>query len=193
MFDGMAERDVVSWTALMSGYSGAGRPRLRLAVSLFHDMCHRGVPPNAFTFSTAVSARARLADAGLGRKVHARAEVERYASDTVVATVLIDMYGKAGNVKSARAVFDGMAALARNAVSRGSMLSVYAQNVLGCEAIQFFAEFRTESNFMAPNYFMLSSVVNACAGIGRLGVGKSARNSPLVWAWMQWLGCCGFV
>lgn len=177
LFDGMPERDVISWTALMSGYSSTGRPRL--AVSLLRDMSHSGVPPNAFTFSTAVSACARLADAGLGRKVHARAEVEGYASDAVVATALVDMYGKAGDVEDARAVFDGMAAPARNAVSWGSMLSVYAQNALGREAIQLFAEFRTKSNFMAPNHFMLSSVVNACAGVGRLGVGKSVHGTVL--------------
>ncbi|KAI4969383.1 hypothetical protein ZWY2020_000297 [Hordeum vulgare] len=177
LFDGMPERDVISWTALMSGYSSTGR--LRLAVSLLRDMSHSGVPPNAFTFSTAVSACARLADSGLGREVHARAEVEGYASDAVVATALIDMYGKAGDVEAARAVFDGMAAPVRNAVSWGSMLSVYAQNALGREAIQLFSEFRTKSNFMAPNHFMLSSVVNACAGVGRLGVGKSVHGTVL--------------
>ncbi|CAM0950107.1 unnamed protein product [Alopecurus aequalis] len=177
LFDGMPDRDVVSWTALMSGYSSAGRPRV--AVSLLCAMSHSGVPPNAFTFSTAVSACARLADAGLGRKVHARAEVEGYASDAVVATALIDMYGKAGSVEDARAVFDGMASPARNVVSWGSMLSVYAQNALGREAIQLFAEFRTKGNVMAPNHFMLSSVVNACAGIGRLGAGKSLHGTVL--------------
>uniref|UniRef100_M8CE99 DYW domain-containing protein n=1 Tax=Aegilops tauschii TaxID=37682 RepID=M8CE99_AEGTA len=158
LFDGMPERDVISWTALMSGYSSSGRPCL--AVSLLRDMSHSGVPPNAFTFSTAASACARLADVRLGRKVHARAEVEGYASDAVVATALVDMYGKAGDVEGARAVFDGMAAPARNAVSWGSMLSVYAQNALGREAIQLFAEFRTK-------------------GVGRLGVGKSVHGTVL--------------
>ncbi|XP_051185737.1 pentatricopeptide repeat-containing protein At4g15720 [Lolium perenne] len=177
LFDRMPVRNVVSWTALMSGYSSAGRPRV--AVSLLRAMSHSGVPPNAFTFSTAASACAHLADAGLGRQVHARAEVEGYASDAVVATALIDMYGKAGSVECARAVFDGMADPERNVVSWGSMLSVYAQNALGREAIQLFAEFRTKSTVMAPNHFMLSSVVNACAGVGRLGVGKSLHGTVL--------------
>uniref|UniRef100_A0ACD5YJA8 Uncharacterized protein n=1 Tax=Avena sativa TaxID=4498 RepID=A0ACD5YJA8_AVESA len=177
LFDEMRDRDVVSWTALMSGYSSAGRPRV--AVSLLRSMSHSGVPPNAYTFSTAASACARLADAELGRQVHARAEVVGYASDAVVATALVNMYGKAGSIEGARAVFDGMSDPVRNVVSWGSMLSVYAQNALGREAIQLFAEFRTKRNVMAPNHFMLSSVVNACAGVGRLGVGKSLHGAVL--------------
>lgn len=161
----------------MSGYSGAGRPRAALSLLRAMSRTRGGVPPNAFTFSTAVSACARLADAGLGRQVHARAEVEGYARDEFVATALVDMYGKAGCAEGARAVFDDMADPARNAVSWGSMLSVYAQNALGHEAVQLFAEFRTRSDGMSPNHFMLSSVVNACAGVGRLGVGKCVHGT----------------
>ncbi|XBI04649.1 hypothetical protein VPH35_132905 [Triticum aestivum] len=116
LFDRM---DVVSWMALVSGYSSTGQPCL--AVSLPRDMSHSGVPPNAFNFSTAISRCACLADAGLGWKVHARAEVEDYASDAI-ATALIDMYGKTGDVEGARALFDGMAAPAKNMVSWGSVL-----------------------------------------------------------------------
>lgn len=177
LFDGMRDRNVVSWTALMSGYASAGRPRA--AVALLRAMARSGVPPNAFTFSTAASSCARLADAGLGRQVHARAEVAGYACDSVVATVLVDMYGKAGRVGDARAVFDAMPVTARNAVSWASMLSVYAQNALGHDAIQLFAELRTNGEDMAPNHFMLSSVVNACAGVGRLGIGKCIHGMVL--------------
>ncbi|XP_062203316.1 pentatricopeptide repeat-containing protein At4g15720 [Phragmites australis] len=177
LFDGMRERDVVSWTTLMSGYAGVGRPREALA--LLRGMSLDGVLPNAVTFSTAASSCARLADAGLGRQVHARAEVAGCARDAVVATALVDMYGKAGGVEDARAVFDGMAAPARNVVSWGAMLSVYAQNALGNEAIQLFAELRTKGNGVAPNHFMLSSVISACAGVARLGIGKCLHGAVL--------------
>ncbi|KAL6642306.1 hypothetical protein ACP70R_020487 [Stipagrostis hirtigluma subsp. patula] len=177
LFDGMRDRDVVSWTTLMSGYAGAGRPRD--AVALLHEMTLDGVPPNAVTFSTAASACARLADAGLGRQVHARAEVAGCARDAFVATALVDMYGKAGGVEDARAVFDGMAAASRNAVSWGAMLAVYAQNALGNEAIQLFAELRTSGSGVAPNHFILSSVINACAGVARLGIGRCIHGAAL--------------
>ncbi|GJN13718.1 hypothetical protein PR202_gb00454 [Eleusine coracana subsp. coracana] len=159
LFDGMRVRDVVSWTTLMSGYAAAGRPRDALA--LLRGMASSGVLPNAVTLSTATSACARLADAALGGQVHARAEVAGCARDAVVATAHVDMYGKAGSVEDARTVFDGMPAPARNAVSWGAMLSAYAQNALGNEAIHL---------------FMLSSVLSACAGVARLGIGKCIHD-----------------
>ncbi|KAL5225492.1 hypothetical protein ABZP36_012131 [Zizania latifolia] len=177
VFDGMLDRNVVSWTALMSGYASSGQPSA--AFALLRTMARSGVPPNAFTFSTAASACALLANAGLGRQVHARAEVSGDARDNFVATALVGMYGKSCRVGDARAVFDAMPATARSAVSWGSMLSVYAQNALGHDAIQLFTEFRTNGQDMAPNHFMLSSVVNACAGVGRLGIGKCVHGMVL--------------
>ncbi|RLM98256.1 pentatricopeptide repeat-containing protein [Panicum miliaceum] len=125
LFDGMRDRDVVSWTTLMSGYTASGRSRE--AVSVLRAMEFSGVQPNVVTLSTAASACARLADAGLGRQVHARAEVAGCARDTIVSTALVDMYGKAGRVDDSRAVFDGMAAPAMNAVSWGAMLEYIAR------------------------------------------------------------------
>ena len=77
------------------------------------------------------------------------------------------MYGKAGRVDDSRAVFDGMAAPGRNAVSWGAMLAVYSQNALGNEAIRLFAELRTSGCGLTPNHFMLSSVLSACASVVR--------------------------
>ncbi|OEL31975.1 Pentatricopeptide repeat-containing protein [Dichanthelium oligosanthes] len=177
LFDRMPDRDVVSWTTLMSGYAASGRPRE--AVALLRAIDFSGVQPNVVTFSTAVSACAHLADAGLGRQVHSRAKVAGCACDTVVATALVDMYGKAGRIEDARAVFDGMAAPARNDVSWGAMLAVYAQNALGNEAIELFAELRTNGSGVTPNHFMLSSVVSACASVVRLSIGKCVHGTVL--------------
>ncbi|CAN6344493.1 unnamed protein product [Urochloa humidicola] len=177
LFDGMRHRDVISWTTLMSGYAASGRPRE--AIALLRSMQFSGVQPNVVTLSTAASACARLADEGLGRQVHARAEVAGCARDAVVATTLVDMYGKAGRVEDSRAVFDGVAAPARNAVSWGAMLAVYAQNALGNEAIQLFTELRTNGSGLVPNHFMLSSVVSACAGVARLSIGKCVHGAVL--------------
>lgn len=177
LFDGMRDRDVVSWTTLMSGYAAAALPRD--AMYLLRAMGSSGVRPNAVTFSTAAFACARLADAGLGRQVHAQAEVAGCARDAVVATALLDMYGKAGGVEDAHAVFDAMAAQVRNAVSWGAMLAAYAQNALGDEAIRLFADLRTRGGGVAPNHFMLATVVSACAGMARLGIGRCVHGAVL--------------
>lgn len=101
------------------------------------------------------------------------------ARDTIVSTALVDMYGKAGRVDDLRAVFDGMAAPARNAVSWGAMLAVYSLNALGNEAIQLFAELTTSGCGLTPNHFMLSSVLSACASVVRLSIGKFVHGAVL--------------
>ncbi|WOL15740.1 hypothetical protein Cni_G24521 [Canna indica] len=175
LFDEMPERNVVSWTSLMAGYVRIARPEG--AIFLFLDMNKSDVLPNAFTYSTAVNACSHLADLAFGRAIHARSETCGIRSDLVVSSALVNMYSKSNKVDDARRIFDRMTE--RNAVSWGSMISAYAQNARGHEALALFGEFLRSSSSMhlLPNHFMFSSVVNACATVGRLGLGRSAHAS----------------
>ncbi|GAB4843586.1 hypothetical protein Ancab_013551 [Ancistrocladus abbreviatus] len=177
LFDEMSEPNVVSWTSLMAGYIDAGRPKM--ALCLFTRMPKCTVLPNAFTFSTIVNACSVLADAKTGEKVHAHVELYGYQANLVVCCSLIDMYGKSNNLDSARQVFDSM--VERNVISWTSMISGYAQNGQGYKALELFKEFNEIlsshehiwSNHI--NHYMLASVVNACASLGRLLYGKATH------------------
>ncbi|CAL9136191.1 unnamed protein product [Musa acuminata var. zebrina] len=175
LFDEMTVPDVVSWTSLMAGYVHVARPDD--ALSLFHYMLNCEAQPNPFTYATAINACSRLADLALGRTIHARMETCGVRSDVVVSSALLDMYGKSNEVDDARKIFDDM--IERNVVSWGSMISAYAQNARGHEALALFGEFLRASSSMSlvPNHFMFSSVVNACASVGRLGLGRSSHAS----------------
>ncbi|XP_010931611.1 pentatricopeptide repeat-containing protein At4g15720 [Elaeis guineensis] len=201
VLDEMPEPNVVSWTSLMTGYVNAGQPDR--AVSLFHLMHDHQVLPNSFTLTTVIDACSRLADLKLGRQVHARVETFGLQPDLVVSTALINMYGKSNSITDARKVFNGM--IDKNVISWGSMISAYTQNACGYEAIALFAEFLQEglSLNLAPNHFMFSSVINACASLGRLGMGRSTHaavirhcydgNDVIAGALIDMYGKCGCI
>ncbi|KAL6958305.1 hypothetical protein U1Q18_043301 [Sarracenia purpurea var. burkii] len=54
VFDDMPTRDMVTWTALITGYSQNGRPHD--ALILFPQMLRLGLQPNQFTFSSLLKA-----------------------------------------------------------------------------------------------------------------------------------------
>ncbi|KAK8945239.1 Pentatricopeptide repeat-containing protein [Platanthera zijinensis] len=133
-----------------------------------------GVEPNSFTISTAINACSELVQVRIGMELHARIESLGMQSDVVASTALVNMYGKANNVDAARKVFDGMAE--RNLYTWGTMICVYAQNACCNEALCLFKKF---SMMMRPNHFILSSIVNACAGLGSFGPGRSAHAAVI--------------
>ncbi|XP_058083653.1 pentatricopeptide repeat-containing protein At4g15720 [Magnolia sinica] len=172
LFDEMPQRNVVSWTALMAGYIDVGQPDE--ALCLFNNMPRNKIRPNAFTLATAVNSCSVLSDLKTGRKIHAHAEIAGFRSNLVVSTALIDMYGKSNDVDNARRVFDEM--VDKNVVSWTSMISAYAQNAHGHDALELFGEFLREGPAAtAPNHFTYASVLNACASLGTLAVGKATH------------------
>ncbi|XP_059632712.1 pentatricopeptide repeat-containing protein At4g15720 [Cornus florida] len=174
LFDEMSEPNVVSWTSLIAGYINTGQPKM--ALWIFGNMSSSTVMPNAFTFATIVNACSILADLSTGRKVHAQVEIFGFQSNLVVGSSLVDMYGKSNDVDEARLVFDLMGY--RNVVSWTSMITAYAQNAQGHNALQLFREFN-QLTLDHPNHFMLASVINACASLGRLVSGKVTHGAVI--------------
>nr|XP_043630184.1 pentatricopeptide repeat-containing protein At5g16860 [Erigeron canadensis] len=139
-FDSVApiNRNVVTWTAMIGGYSQHGDAND--ALKLFSDMFKQNKPtmPNAFTISCALMACARLAALRPGKQIHAHVLRNRYAKSDVlfVENCLIDMYVKSGDVDVARVVFNNMKQT--NAVSWTSLLTGYGMHGRGSEAIDLF-------------------------------------------------------
>nr|CAD1825163.1 unnamed protein product [Ananas comosus var. bracteatus] len=69
ILESMPARDVISWTAMISGYSSLGYGSE--ALKLLNDMLWDNVKPNMFTYSSALKACARLENANYGKWIHA--------------------------------------------------------------------------------------------------------------------------
>ncbi|XP_057427252.1 putative pentatricopeptide repeat-containing protein At3g11460, mitochondrial [Lotus japonicus] len=107
VFDGMVDKSVVSWTAIIGGYGIHGEGEI--AVELFDEMVRSGVRPDRTVFVTVLSAcsHAGLTDKGLHyfdemeRKYGLQPGPEHYSC-------LVDLLGRAGRLKEAMDLIKSM-------------------------------------------------------------------------------------
>eukprot|EP01018_Ginkgo_biloba_P000442 Gb_36920 [translate_table: standard] len=121
VFDQMPKRDVFSWTVMVGAYARHGFSKQ--ALTLFYQMPRAGIQPNHFTFASVLPACSNLA---VLKDIHEEIVRSGFESDVFVASALVDMYAKCGNIEKARQVFDGMPQ--RDVVSWNAMIAAYAQN-----------------------------------------------------------------
>ncbi|XP_024530956.1 pentatricopeptide repeat-containing protein At5g27110-like isoform X1 [Selaginella moellendorffii] len=157
VFAKMPRRTVVSWNALMLGFSDNGQPEQALS-SLSQMDC----PPDSLSFVAAFKASGSLAVKEDGRKVdgkliktaalqkgqelHSQAVELGRASDILVANTLLDMYMKCGSVTDALKVFEGISP--RTLVSWAVLILGYAENNEGELALEFYERLKLEQGFL---------------------------------------------
>ncbi|KAL2329932.1 hypothetical protein Fmac_017513 [Flemingia macrophylla] len=134
VFDEMPQRDVVSWTTMLSGYSQARRPRE--ALELFREMRHAGVWPDEVTMVSIVSACSGLGDVETGRMVHQFVEENGFGWMVALCNALVDMYGKCGCLEEAWRVFHQMKR--RSLITWNTMLTVCANHGNADDAFRLF-------------------------------------------------------
>ncbi|KAF3650319.1 hypothetical protein FXO38_17217 [Capsicum annuum] len=102
----MPQRNVVSWTALISGYSQEGH--VSQVIHLFLQMLTSGTAPNEFTFATVLASCTSAIGFHFGRQIHCLLVKSPFESHVYVGSSLLDMYAKAGKIHQARHVFDNL-------------------------------------------------------------------------------------
>ncbi|OMO85746.1 hypothetical protein CCACVL1_10022 [Corchorus capsularis] len=157
----MPLRDVVSWTAMISGCASLGHEME--ALNYLKEMMKEGVEPNSFTYSSALKACAKLEAVSQGKLIHSFANKTPASSNVFVGSSLIHMYAKCGLVSEAFRVFDSMPE--RNLVSWKAMIMGYARNGLCQEALQLM--YRMEAEGFEVDDYILATVLTACGDIER--------------------------
>ncbi|KAI3465389.1 hypothetical protein Pfo_022052 [Paulownia fortunei] len=170
VFDDIPAKNVVSWTAMMSGYIGAGR--FREAVDLFRKSLEMGLRPDSYTLVRALSACSQLGDLGAGSWIHKYVVDIGMGRNVFVNTALVDMYAKCGSMEKARAIFDEMPE--RDIVTWGAIIQGYAANGLPKEALEFFH--RMQKQNLRPDCYVMVGVLSACARLGALELGEWASS-----------------
>ncbi|KAF8103931.1 hypothetical protein N665_0182s0038 [Sinapis alba] len=122
LFDRMPERDVVSWTAMISGYSRCGYHRS--ALLLFKQMRVEPVRANDFTYGSVLKSCKDLGCLKEGMQIHGCVEKGRFAGNLVVRSALLSLYAKCGKMEDARLLFESMKRV-RDLVSWNIMIDGY--------------------------------------------------------------------
>ncbi|XP_073063171.1 pentatricopeptide repeat-containing protein At2g27610-like [Primulina eburnea] len=163
VFDDIRDRNVVTWTSLLTGYAQKGM--IYKIMEVFGLMNLEGIEPNPCTFATIFGA---LADEGVvecGAQMHALVFKHGFDTSRVVENSLVNLYNKCGLFREAKHVFDGMEY--RDAVSWNVMISALFVNGFELESLQMLYRMRLACvNFTESTF---ATAIKLCASLKELG------------------------
>ncbi|ESQ51207.1 hypothetical protein EUTSA_v10017649mg [Eutrema salsugineum] len=171
VFDEMKEKNVVTWTTLISGY--ARNSSNEEVLTLFIRMQEEGTQPNSFTFAAALGVLAEEGADGRGAQAHTVVVKNGLDKTIPVSNALINLYLKCGNVRKARILFDRTEV--KSVVTWNSMISGYAANGLDLEALGMFHSMRLNHVRLSESSF--ASVIKLCANLKELKFTEQLHSS----------------
>ncbi|KAJ3694614.1 hypothetical protein LUZ60_010094 [Juncus effusus] len=167
VFEKMPERNVMTWTALISGLVQNGKDLE--AFELFLSMILDGnVKPNHFTYSTILKSCANLSNWNVGKKIHAQIVKLGFTSINFVGNSLVSMYSNCGLMDEARIAFDQL--YNKNMVSYNTLIDGYLKNSDSKEAFEISR--KIEKMEMGINAFTFASLLSGAARVGLLTKGQ---------------------
>lgn len=169
LFRRMNRRNIVTWNSIITGFVQGGSPKE--ALEFFYEMQVSGddmVSPDKMTIASVLSACASLGAVDQGTWVHDYLNRNEMECDMVIATALVDMYGKCGSLSRALDVFRSMKN--KDVLAWTAMLSAFAINGNGREAFELFLDM--EMAGVRPNAVTFTALLSACAHSGLTELGR---------------------
>ncbi|KAH7404202.1 hypothetical protein KP509_15G015100 [Ceratopteris richardii] len=168
VFDELPNRNVVSWTALITGYCLHGHGEE--ALSCFDKMKKNGFSPNVMTFSCIIKACGSIGAAEKGEEIFVEiARMGFWGSNTAVGNALVDMYAKCGELMKAREVFEALPV--QDVISWTSLIAGYCEQGYCEEAFDCFEGMRIGGFF--PDAVTFACILKACVSLGASDRGQS--------------------
>ncbi|KAK9282538.1 hypothetical protein L1049_005459 [Liquidambar formosana] len=165
VFEKMPHKNVISWSALISGFAQNGFAQN--ALELLVEMQTFGFKPDLVSLVSALLACSQVGFLKLGRSIHGYI-LRRLDFDCVSGTALIDMYSKCGALSCARALFDRISS--RDRISWNAMIASYGIHGHGKEALSLFLQMM-ETN-LKPDHATFASLLSACSHSGLVEEGQ---------------------
>ncbi|XP_031265458.1 pentatricopeptide repeat-containing protein At3g20730 isoform X2 [Pistacia vera] len=174
LFKTMKERDVVSWNAMIGGFSFQGF--VDDSLRLFRSMMREGYVPDWFTLGSVI--RASIAGIGLMNvtQIHGLIVKLSSGSSNILIGSLIDAYAKCGNIRSAYQLYKNL--VKKDIVSCTALISGFAREKnFGGEALDLFKEMILKT--MEIDDVILCLMFNICANMASLSLGKQIHALAL--------------
>ncbi|KDP40347.1 hypothetical protein JCGZ_02345 [Jatropha curcas] len=171
VFSILPQRDDISWNSIIAGC--VQNNRFGEGLSFFRQMVKAKVKPRQVSFSSILPACAHLTTLNLGKQLHGYIIRCRFDDNVFIASSLVDMYAKCGNVKVARWIFDKMEL--PDMVSWTAIIMGYALHGHANDAISLFE--KMEMGGIRPNYVAFMAVLTACSHAGLIDKAWGYFNS----------------
>ncbi|KAH7861430.1 hypothetical protein Vadar_026094 [Vaccinium darrowii] len=167
LFDTMSQRNLVTWSSMVSVYAQHGCSEEALMVFLeFRTSANE--KPNEFTLASVIRSCTRLGGVEKGTQLHGLVVKIGFDHDVYVGTSLIDFYSKNNEIDEARLVFDEISM--KSAVTWTTLMTGYARIGRNEVSLQLFSQMRDTG--VVPDGYVLSSVLNSCSMLEFLQGGK---------------------
>ncbi|KAF5727725.1 hypothetical protein HS088_TW22G01422 [Tripterygium wilfordii] len=173
IFSEMPIRNVVSWTAIITGLVRAGYNEDGLMY--FCEMGRSKVEYDSHTFAIALKACADLGALNYGRELHCQTMKRGFYETSYVANTLATMYNKCGKLDYCLFLFERM--ITKDVASWTTIITMYVQ--MGQEETAIEAFIRMRNSAVSPNEFTFSKVISGCANLGRLEWGTQLHAHVL--------------
>ncbi|KAL9993239.1 putative tetratricopeptide-like helical domain superfamily [Helianthus debilis subsp. tardiflorus] len=174
LFDEMPERNISSWSSMISGYTQHGYSEEAWMMFVVFQR-ERKERLNEYVLASVIRAVTQLGCVVKGCELHSLVVKTGLDQDVYVGTSVVDFYSKTGKVEDARLIFDGLPV--KTAVSWTTIISGYARVGKGEVSLQLLSEMK-ESNVI-PDRYVLSSVLSACSVVGFVEGGKQVHGCVL--------------
>lgn len=170
VFEGVSEKDVVLWTAMISGL--VQNTCAEKALAVFYDMLKSRVVPSTATITSALAACAHMGAFNLGTSIHAYILRQGLTVDIPAQNSLVTMYAKCGHLEQSCTVFERMDR--KDSVSWNAIIAGCAQNDYLSKALFFFNKMR--STLQKPDSITVVTLLQMSASTGALYQGKWFHN-----------------
>lgn len=187
VFNGMLEKDVLSWTSMLSGLAKSGF--FQESLSLFRKMQLNKIAPDEITLVGVLSACAQTGALDQGKYIHLLIDKFEINCDIVLETALVDMYAKCGSIDLALQVFGRMRL--RNVFTWNAMIGGLAMHGHGEEAISLFDQMKHDR--LMPDDVTFITLLCACSHAGLVHEGlamfQAMKNEFQIEPRMEHYGC----
>lgn len=166
LFEEMPFRNVVSWTAIITGLVRSGQ--CKDGLSYFSEMWMSKVHCDSYTFASALKASADLGALNSGREIHTHTIKKGFDSTSYVANTLATMYNKCGRLNYGLRIFERM--VTKDVVSWTAIITSYLH--LGKEELAIEAFLKMQESEVSPNEQTFAAILSGCANLAKIGWGE---------------------
>ncbi|KAM0875027.1 hypothetical protein ACQ4PT_037062 [Festuca glaucescens] len=170
VFEDMKEKNVATFTALVSGFALDGRPRD--AMLLVRKMEQSGVAPNMMTYSSLLSSFASPGDLDHGRQAYCVVLKKGLEQNQYILSTLMTMYSRCGSLDGFRKV-QAAVSCQHDQISLNSVISGLSCLGRGDEAFQHFLEMRRHG--ADTDVFTFTSMLKAIGNSSSLLQGRQVH------------------
>lgn len=172
LFDEMRERNMISWTSMLTYYVNDGQNQMSLW--MFYLMCRSGFRPNEFGFAMVLKACKSTNNFIMGQLLHGQVLKSGFIYYSFCNSSILGMYVVSGDANDAHKFFHGIPPGGRSEALWNTLLESYVRTSEAEVAIDSFNQM-TQSN-ISPNSFTYTNLIKLCANMSSFSFGRSIHG-----------------